>query len=137
MENVDNVVIDNSSTAQEVFDTSYLRVVKQEEPSIDNLGYCKYYKKSHEDKILKCGVGILMNDKEAKSLECTFRGKPIGTILGCYSPKVQPWMITHRFLLKGIQKAHDNSTIVGDFITNFMRRMAEVALDHNLTIPRI
>lgn len=106
-------------TKQEAFNTSYLGVIGQGGFSRDD-DACMYRGPNG----LKCGIGWLIDDETAKGIE----GKGIDRL-----PDVIAKIgLSDGFLLQ-LQFAHDHARDMPDY----RRRMADIASEHNLTIPEV
>lgn len=113
-------------TAQEVFDTAYLGVMRQGRRSIGPKGGCKYRGEGG----LKCAVGWLLTDEEAAGVE--------GDSAFCLMTKgrLPDRLVPHVSLLEYLQEAHDSS-LNGDGIDYFARRAPEIAAEGGLTVPEV
>ena len=106
-------------TAQQVFDTAYLGVMRQGALSKGDRASC-YYR--HPTLPLKCAVGHLIDDTLADAWE----GLTVG-----YNMNLPHALSPHRDLLMNLQEAHDASDNLGEF----QERAEKVARDHKLVMP--
>jgi hypothetical protein len=143
-------------TKQEIFDKSYIGLVKQGKKS-ETGSTCVYY---HEG--MKCAVGQVLSDKDAEELEKSsfFEDKMVCDIVGRYddfkqkeeySPdeynfikefhhidNIQPaldFIVENQELLASLQLAHDRADYGGDFTKKIFGRYKNVAEQYGLNPP--
>ena len=88
-------------TEQTIFDTVVEHLLWQNEVSVDRRGRCAYRGLSG----LKCAVGVLVTDNEAKYME------PWGSVYFCQKYGALPRrLIPHMKLLTDLQKVHDDAS---------------------------
>ena len=108
--------------AQEIFTTVYTGVVTQGALAKDDTGACLYRGPDGT----KCGVGHLIDDELAASIE--------DLSIEVVDPLLLPlWAREQLFLLEQIQRAHDKANNIEDF----QIRMTRLAEELNLKVPTL
>ena len=91
-------------------------------------GRCKYF----IDSTTRCGIGALLSEEDARSLEATYSSKSMPIYLLFELLKAPPYLVAILpedlnyiqgiNFLQDIQKAHDSCASVSGFRTNFLVR---------------
>jgi hypothetical protein len=115
-------------TRQEAFDQAFYGITAQKGPSMSPKGFCLYRDPNGN----KCAIGHLIPDylySPAMDAEAT----GVNEIMTFYSAIGTLLHGLGATFLNDLQTAHDAAVSYGgDFMTNFLENMQEVAQDHKL-----
>lgn len=120
-------------TRQEAFNTAYFGVIAQGCASIAN-EHCLYRGPNGT----KCGIGHLLTDEEAKSLDVDTRNNSVDFLLmhGRLPARFSP---ADKDFYSGLQSAHDRASVGNPsgslFVLNFQSRMGRLAKAYGLSVP--
>lgn len=119
-------------TEQEIFDISYLHVMKQGRPSgaviPDSVGFnCEYRAADGA----QCAAGVFITRYHP-----IMEGKNFRDVVNVYADCIDPDAVAHCALVLDLQRAHDNAALHDGFLDKFSEQAAAIAKARWLTVPR-